>query len=177
MNPKTEIYFLNALDALSVRPESIQVRVGAAYSHLSWVETKYLPERIRHRFDLLREKFESGDPGGDEGARMEAVHGTIMAAALRMSESEAVMVAMDIVSMADDVRIYYSEKYGDYLRRVTTQMASDLGIEVQDENADFDWNATLYHAWGRVTEEQHTEFLKFLETDYPKFFSDKKDMH
>ena len=99
-NPYPYEKFYLAVRGMAASPRSIQERIADAYLfNLIHVRTEDLPETIRWRFNTLRDRLTSVEPERDEG--------TVMATVNKMSTSEAVEIADEILSLADEVNADY----------------------------------------------------------------------
>lgn len=76
--------------------KSIQDRVADAYVfNLIHIDPKDLPESMRYRFEQLKEKLTSATPTGNEG--------TVLATTNKMSDTDAIETAQEILTLFDAV--------------------------------------------------------------------------
>ena len=99
-NPYPYEKFYMAVRSMASSPKTIHERIADAYLfNLIHVKTEDLPETIRWRFDALRDRLTSAEPVANEGK--------VMATVNEMSMSEAVEIADEILSLADEVNADY----------------------------------------------------------------------
>ena len=85
---------------MATSSKSLQERIVDAYIYnLIHVKTEDLPEGIRPTFEAMKERLTKVEPRGDEGS--------VMASVREMEDDEAISIAIDIVSMADEVKSDY----------------------------------------------------------------------
>src|ERR687898_809433 len=96
MNPgRARELFGRAVRTLALQPTVIQERMGLAWRHLSELEPADLPEAYRPELEAMQRRMAAADAAPD---------GTVMAAARRLTDDEAIDFARWILETEYQLR-------------------------------------------------------------------------